>query len=488
MTDIAVSDNAIKRKPTKRKTGSAQSPYSLSKAFTQGNVFTWASAAVMGLGNIVRGQFVKGAIFLVLEATFIYLFIKSGIASLAGLGNLGPVPKQTQDWLCDGQPLAEGQLVCADGTNPVFENLPATNSVVVLLYGVAWVFIIVAFILLWATAVKSAYKAQALAAKHGKAPTLVEDLKDLTDNRVHVTLMSLPTLGIMVFTVLPLVFMMAMAFTTFDRNHNPAFNWAGFSNFATVLSPQGSIELGVNLGLFVRVLIWTLVWAFLATFLNFFLGMFMGMIILRKGVKLKGLWRACFSMSIAVPQFVSLLAINLMLQPQGIVNQTLHNWGWIDTSLPFFTDQWWARATVIIVNLWIGVPYTIMQITGILQNVPTEIYEASKIDGANPWQTYINVTMPYIFFVMTPYLITTFTANVNNFNVIFLLSNGAPTPVGDSAGSTDLLITWLYKLTVDRYNYNVGAVIGILTFIVLAAVALITYRRSGSYQNEEGFR
>jgi arabinogalactan oligomer/maltooligosaccharide transport system permease protein len=189
-----------------------------------------------------------------------------------------------------------------------------------------------------------------------------------------------------------------------------------------------------------------------------------------------------------VPQFVSLLVIRQMLQDQGIVNQILKNAGLIDSSIPFWSNTWWARATVIVVNLWIGIPYTIMQITGILQNIPAELYEASKIDGASWWQTFTEITMPYIFFVMTPYLITTFTSNVNNFNVIYLLSNGAPTPVGDSAGKTDLLITWLYKLTVDKHNYNVGAVIGILTFIVLAVVALITYRSSGSYQNEEGFR
>ena len=83
---------------------------------------------------------------------------------------------------------------------------------------------------------------------------------------------------------------------------------------------------------------------------------------------------------------------------------------------------------------------------------------------------------------------TTFTGNVNNFNVIYLLTNGDPTPVGASAGKTDLLITWLYKLTVDKQNYSLGAVIGIMTFIVLAVVSLITYRNSGSYKNEEGFQ
>ena len=166
----------------------------------------------------------------------------------------------------------------------------------------------------------------------------------------------------------------------------------------------------------------------------------------------------------------------------------LQTWGWIDGPLPFFTNATWARVNVIVINLWVGIPYTIMQITGILQNIPADQYEAAKIDGANWWQIFTKITMPYIIFVLTPYLITTFTGNVNNFNVIYLLSGGDPTPLGDSAGSTDLLITWLYKLTVDKQDYNLGAVIGIMTFVVLAIVSLITYRNSGSYKNEEAFR
>ncbi|MDR1119255.1 MAG: sugar ABC transporter permease [Bifidobacteriaceae bacterium] len=467
---------AKKRAPSKPKKASPdsvpKSPYTLGAAFTQGDIFTKGSALVMGLGNFARRQYVKGAIFLAGEALFIWLLISSGISSLAGLGNLAPVTEATQGWDADGN----------------YINVNPTNSVRVLLFGVAWVGVIVLFAVFWRAAVKSAYQAQVLAAAKGRAPTLVEDLKSLVDNRIYASLMTLPTAGLLIFTVLPLVFMISMAFTSFDKNHPVAFNWVGLKNFATVLSSSGSQDLGVNVKLFASVLIWTLCWAFFATFLNFFFGMFMAMIILRVGTRFKGLWRACFSMSIAVPQFVSLLVINSMLQDQGIINQMLKGWGWIDTSLPFFTNAWWARATVIVVNLWIGIPYTIMQVTGILQNIPAETHEAAKIDGASWWQRYRYVTMPYILFVMTPYLITTFTANVNNFNVIYLLSGGAPTKVGDSAGSTDLLITWLYKLTVDKSNYNVGAVIGILTFIVLAVVSLITYRSSGSYKNEEGFR
>jgi arabinogalactan oligomer/maltooligosaccharide transport system permease protein len=426
----------------------------------------------MGLGNLVRGQIAKGLLFLIAEIGFIWLFVVSGLPSLKGLGDLGPVTQGSQEWTAAGD----------------FVFVSPTNSVEVLLFGIAWALITLAFVVLWIFAVRSAYKAEVLARAKGKAPTWSEDIKSLADARLSGTLMTLPTIGLLVFTVLPLVFMISMAFTSFDDDHAPAFSWVGLKNFGVLLSNEGSGDIGVNAKMFFSVLVWTLVWAFFATFLNFFLGMFMAMIILRAGTRFKSFWRVCFSMSIAVPQFVSLLAVNQMLQQEGIINQMLKSWGWIDESLPFFSDATWARVTVIVVNLWIGIPYTIMQVTGILQNIPAETHEAAKIDGASWWERYIYVTMPYIFFVMTPYLITTFTANVNNFNVIYLLSNGAPTDVGDSAGKTDLLITWLYKLTVDKGNYNVGAVIGIFTFIVLAVVSLITYRSSGSYKNEEGFR
>lgn len=147
----------------------------------------------------------------------------------------------------------------------------------------------------------------------------------------------------------------------------------------------------------------------------------------------------------------------------------------------------WARVSVILINCWVGIPYTMLQVTGVLQNVPAELYEAAKIDGANAAQIFFKITLPYIMFIMEPYIIIQFTGNINNFNVIYLLSAGKPTPVGDSAGKTDLLVTWLYKLTIDNQEYNIGAVIGILTFVVLSIVALVTYRNTKSYKDEEGF-
>lgn len=193
-------------------------------------------------------------------------------------------------------------------------------------------------------------------------------------------------------------------------------------------------------------------------------------------------------LSAAVPQFVSLLLMRSMLRESGLINVMLQNAGIINSPLPFLSDPTWARVTVIVVNLWIGIPFTMMQVTGILQNIPNDLYEAAKVDGANSVTIFFKITLPYMLFVTTPYLITTFTGNINNFNVIFLLTKGEPVPVGYTAGKTDLLVTWLYKLTVDQQYFNVGAVVGILTFVILAIVSLVTYRNSGSYKNEEGFQ
>jgi arabinogalactan oligomer/maltooligosaccharide transport system permease protein len=163
------------------------------------------------------------------------------------------------------------------------------------------------------------------------------------------------------------------------------------------------------------------------------------------------------------------------------------NLGLIDSPIPFWTNTALARFMIVLINIWVGVPYTMLQVTGILQNIPPELFEAAKMDGAGPARIFRKITLPYTLFVTAPYLITSFVGNINNFNVIYLLSNGGPTKVGDTAGQTDLLVTWLYKLTIDQQYYNLGAVIGIITFVVLSVITLVTYRHSSSYQNEEAF-
>ncbi len=352
----------------------------------------------------------------------------------------------------------------------------------ILLYGVATVLLTALMVWAWRGALKSAFQAECLDKAGAHVNTFAEDLKSLLHENLHRLLMTPPMIFILALTILPLIFMICMAFTNYSRidNHLMLFDWVGLDNFKTLFDADS--VLGST---FWSVLGWTLVWAFFATFSNYILGMILAIVINRKDTRAKGFWRFCFVLSCAIPMFVSLLIMRTMLQPNGAVNVLLRNLGWIaqDASLPFFTDPTWVRVTVIIVNIWVGVPYTLLQLTGVLQNIPGELYEAAKVDGANAVQIFFKITLPYMLYVTTPYLIVTFTGNVNNFNVIYLLSGRDPvTDLASTAGKTDLLVTWLYKLTIDKQYYNIGAVIGILTFIILSVGALLTYRNSKSYK------
>ena len=444
---------------------------SLAAALRCGGPVVWISCLVMGLGNILAGQFIKGLIFLAFEIGFIaFLSAPTGglywLSMLPGLG-----------W-------REMEEVWNDDLG-VYEYVMGDQSQLILLYGVATVCIVALFVVLWQSSVRSGYKALGLKKAGEKIPNFVDEIKSLFDENVHKLLMFAPTTCLAVFSILPLFYMMSMAFTNYSKegDHLILFDWVGFQNFTAIFDSSSAI--GKQFG---DVLVWTLVWAFFATFLNFFLGTFVAIIINRKTIKFQGFWRGCLSMTIAVPQFVSLMIIRSMMQPDGIINTMLLEAGLISSRLPFLTNATWARVMVIIINCWVGIPYTIMQVTGILQNIPAEQYEAATIDGANAVQQFMNITLPYMIFVMTPYIITQFTGNINNFNIIYLLTRGEPLQVGNSAGDTDLLVTWLYKLTVDQQKYNLGAVIGIFTFVVLAVVSLVTYRSSGSYKDEEGFK
>ena len=447
------------------------SKVSLLNALANGGPLVWVSALIMGFGNLMAGQVLKALLFMAVEVAFVIFMVieNGGLHWLSLLPSLGD--RETQEVWND-------ELF-------IYEYIQGDNSQQILLYAVASMVVIAAFIVIWRSSIRSGFVALNIKKSGKKVPTIIDDAKELLDNNIHKLLMFPPFMMLMIFTIVPLFYMMLMAFTNYSKvgDHLTLFDWVCMENFISLF--DSSSALGRQ---FMPVLTWTLIWAFFATFLNFFAGTVMAMIINRPSTRFKGLWRTVFSLTIAVPQFVSLLIIRTMFKPEGAVNSLLMDLGWIETALPFFTDATWARVTIIVINMWVGIPYTVMSVTGILQNIPAEQYEAARIDGANAFQQFMNVTLPYMIFVMTPTLISSFTGNINNFNIIYLLSGGGPTYVGDSAGQTDLLVTWLYKLTIDNQQYNLAAVIGILTFIVLATVSLLTYRNSGSYKNEEGFK
>lgn len=441
------------------------------RSFKEGDILTKLSYVIMGTSNLFRGQIIKGLIFLLLEISFIFYVVLFGAQSFMGLFTLG----------------TKGQHMEFDPAKGIDVMVPGDNSMLFLLYGVVSIFILLVFLILWNANIKAAVEAQTLKREGKKLPGFIDDIKSHFDSKLHKTFLFVPVTGVLLFTVLPLVFMISVAFTNFDHEHQPPgnlFTWTGLSNFHTILLSGDTISKT-----FWPVLGWTITWAVFATALNYIMGMLLAMLINRKGVKFKGLWRTIFVLSIAVPQFVSLLVMRNLLQDQGALNVLLKELGIISSSIPFFTNVTLARISVIVINLWVGVPYTMLITTGILMNIPEDLYESAKIDGARPITMFARITLPYMLFVTTPYLIQQFIGNINNFNVIYLLSGGNPqTNDYYQAGKTDLLVTWLYKLTVDKKDYSYASTIGILVFILSATISLIVYSKTTSYKNEEEFQ
>ncbi len=443
----------------------------------KGGWATKLSYLIMGVGNMVHGQIIKGLLFLGIEVGYIcYMVFFAWDKYLSNLITLGTS--------------ATKEIQVAPG---IFKTVDNHNSMLILLYSVLSIVITVIFLVIYVVNTKSAYNVEQIK-KSGKKPdSFMFELKQMADTKYHTTLLSFPVLTIGIFTILPLIFMILIAFTNFDGAHTPPgslFTWVGLENFKDLLDFTGaSGEMGKT---FFELTKWTIVWAVCATFSNYILGMIIALMINKKGIKLKALWRTLFVVTVAVPQFVSLLVMAQILDSSasGPMNLVLGFFGL--GPIKFLTDKIWvARLTVIIVNCWVGIPYTILITSGILMNIPADLYESATIDGAGPVKSFTKITLPYMLFVTTPYLITNFISNINNFNVIYLLSGGGPSDpmnISSTAGRTDLLVTWLFKLTMGADNdYKTAATIGILVFIVCATLSLITFNMTKSAKNEEEF-
>lgn len=466
------------------------------RTFREGDWKTRTSFFVMGFGSIARGQVLRGVLFLLFELVFIfYMFLAGPVLSgvrgglywlsmLPSLGTQGP-EKNIYDEVYD-----------------TYTTRYHDNSFQILLYGVLTIFFIIAFIYTWRQNVKQNRVTQQILATGKPLKSGKDDLRSLVDDNFHRTLLALPMTGILIFTVMPIVFMILVAFTSYDGTHdgynNNLFQWVGLSNFNTLLSWSGSGNKAYS-ATFGEILTWTLIWAFFATFTNYFLGMFVAMMINKKGIKFKKVWRTILVLTIAIPQFISLLYVSKMFAVNGVVNgalESLHIISGPEDAIHFLdksdNNGLLPRIMVILLNIWIGIPYLMLVATGILMIIPADLYESAKIDGASGWKQYTKITLPYMLFITGPYLLTSFTSNMNNFNVIYLLTGGRPympSAVSGSPGYTDLLVTWLFKITDgEGAKYNTASVIGILVFAVVAIISLVVYGLLPSIKNEEDFQ
>ena len=442
-----------------------------------GNWKTRMSFLVMGFGCFAYAQPLRGGLFLAVEIGFVLFMIFTGSFYLSKLGTLG----------------TEVQQPIIDETGLQVGMTEGDNSLAILLFGVSTILIIFMFAAVYLRQLRNAYDNQQKAEFGMPISGAKTDLRNMLDKNFHTTLLALPTLGILIGTLIPLVFMILIAFTNYDRDHltpGNLFTWVGFENFVNLFAMKGTNSMGKT---FFSLLGWTLLWAVLATVTTYIGGMILAILINKKGVRFKKIYRGFFVITIAIPQFVSLLVVSKFLSTEnGLVNQLLKSWGLITQNIGWFENVTLARTMVVIVNMWIGIPYSMLITSGILMNIPEELYESARIDGAGPVTTFFKITLPYMLFVTCPYLLTQFIGNINNFNVIFLLTGGGPTSpdLMAPAGQTDLLITWLYNITVNGVykDYKTGSAIGILVFIVCAVFSLAVYRNTSSVKNEEDFQ
>ena len=439
--------------------------------FKNGDWITRLSYLVMGAGSFLRKQYAKGFALLGFQIAYIYYMFSSGFFRIAGLKTLGTVE--------------QGKVF--DEAQGIYLYTQGDNSMLFLLFGVLAIFITMGIILLYFKSVQSAIKNQKDKEANKQLKTFRQEIKDLMDSKFHITILSLPTILTFLFTILPLVFMILIAFTNFDKNHQPPgnlFTWVGLVNFKNMFYGNKLISKT-----FYSLAAWTMTWAFFATFLNYIFGMLLAMLINKKGIKIKKFWRTIFVITIAVPQFVSLLLMSQLLHELGPVNVLLQKYGIVDSAIRFLTNGRNARITVILVNLWVGVPYTMLITTGILMNIPKDMYESAKIDGAGPITQFFKITLPYMLAVTTPYLITQFIGNINNFNVIYLLTGGGPLTLNYfQAGETDLLVTWLYKLSMTEKNYALASSVGIIIFIISATLSLVVFKKATAEGKETAFQ
>lgn len=459
------------------------------QTFIKGDLSTRLSYLFVGAGHIGHGQIVKGIVFFLLQVGLILFLVLPG-GGITWLSQLfGTVGGDGVRWIGSYGTTYNYILTSKFGSVSITETTGfSSNSMLVILYGLATLFLIIAFFALYSSSIKASYKMQVMKANNQRIPTLKDEFNDLLNQKFHITVLGLPTVTILTFTILPLVFMILLAFTNASRFYFPPsrrFAWTGLDTFAQLFSGGGFT------GAIGEIFQWTILWAFLATFTSYIGGMILALLINKKGIHLKKLWRTLFVVSIAIPQFISLSMMARFLAKDGPVFLALDSLNWLEP-INIFNTTSSARTSVVLINMWVGLPYTMLMTSGILMNIPADLYESARIDGAGPVTQFFKITLPYMLFVTGPYLITQFIGNINNFNVIFFLTGGGPdiTKNGVTYGRTDLLITWLYDLTVGgtQQEYAIGSAIGIVVFLISAFLSLVMYSKSSAETSEEDFQ
>jgi len=416
----------------------------------------------MGLAHIVLfKQYIKGAFFAIIQ--------------ILVLINLPGIIRTLHGAITLGEP------------NPFVPVTYRDHSTFMLIEGVAMLAIIGLFFCVYYISVRSAAKTYKEYCTSGKLASSKDSVKELFNQAFPIFGLAPSVLLVVFFVLVPLIFAALIAFTNYSSPfHLPPGNtvdWVGLDNFVNLFSGET-----LWTGALLRVALWTLTWAFLATVTCYFGGMLMAVIMKEFKVKFGFLFRTVFILPYAIPAVISMMVWRNLLHGFGPINRTLMHFGLIESSIPFLTSVTMVRFTVVLVNLWAGFPYFMLLTMGSMTAINEDMFEAAKIDGASKFRLFRHITFPLVTFQTMPLIIMSFTHNINNFGAIFFLTGGHPvvhdTPLTGATG-VDILITWIYRLTMNTRQYHIAAVLAVMIFVILAPLAVFQFMRTKSFREGE---
>ncbi|WP_327194647.1 sugar ABC transporter permease [Vibrio natriegens] len=407
-------------------------------------------ALIPGCGQFYNRQFVKGMMFFILLTSFYAVtrdFISHGMWGLVTLG----------------------------------ENLPEDNSVFLLAEGIIASLVVVFGLAVYVLSINDAYKNGQRLDEGRPLNSLRVQYRNVI-NAGFPYLMISPGFILLVFVVVfPIIFGFAIGFTNYNLYNSPPaklVDWVGLKNFFNIFQ----INLWRNT--FIDVLQWTVVWTLVASTLQCTVGVLLAILVNQKDLKFKPLIRTIFILPWAVPGFVTILIFTGMFNDSfGVINNVILDFFGIEPKA-WLTDPFWTKVALIMIQTWLGFPFVFAMTTGVLQAIPNDLYEAATMDGASKFQQLRTITLPLVLYSIAPILITQYTFNFNNFNIIYLFNNGGPAVIGSNAGGTDILVSWIYKLTMSSSQYGIASAITLLLSIFVVGIALWQFRMTKSFKEE----
>ncbi|MED5498440.1 MAG: sugar ABC transporter permease, partial [Candidatus Thermoplasmatota archaeon] len=271
-------------------------------------------------------------------------------------------------------------------------------------------------------------------------------------------------LALTVLTFYPVIYGMWLSLTDADQTRLGDQVFIGLGNFAEVFATSG----------FLRVTAFTLLWTVANVVAHIGFGLLLALLLNAADLRGRTVYRTVLLLPWAIPSYISVLVWRGLFEPMGAINDLL------GTDLNLLSDAGGARLAVILVNVWLGIPFMMMSISGALQGLPKDMYEAAKVDGIGAYDRFRHLTLPNLRSALVPLSLLGFIWTFNMFNVIYLMTDGGPNLDFDGPGSTDILITYVYDVAFRDGAYGVAAAWSVVIFLMLVAFSWTYMKRTNA--------